>query len=177
LCGGSKRRRFLQGSGCAGTRRSTSSSGTKAKAFVRPLPTTAYIYQDRLGTNIGKALTKREAFSRRCDQSEYGQQVVIYMRDEAGVESAVGARLPDGGAWTASRTVDYHVSYRPVSKNAVFLLSHLYIKTNILPRQARDKHSESSKKRPFFLRATPASIRTGATFRYVRCTRTCSGQC
>ena len=170
-----KERRFLQGSGCVGTRRSTSSSGTKTKAFARPLPTTAYIYQDRLGANTGKALTKREAVSRRCDQSEYGQQVVIYMRDAAGVESAVGVRLPDGGAWTASRTVDYHVSYRPVSKHV--FLSHLYIKTNILPRQARDKHRESSKKRPFFLRATPASIRTGATFRYVRCTRTCSGQC
>jgi hypothetical protein len=32
-----------------------------------------------------------------------------------------------------------------VSKNGVFL-SHLYIKTNILPRQARDKHGENSKK-------------------------------
>jgi hypothetical protein len=29
-------------------------------------------------------------------------------------------------------------------------LSHLYIKTNILPRQARDKHRENSKKMPFF---------------------------
>jgi hypothetical protein len=29
-------------------------------------------------------------------------------------------------------------------------LRHLYIKTNILPRQARDKHRENSKKMPFF---------------------------
>jgi hypothetical protein len=36
-----------------------------------------------------------------------------------------------------------------VSKNG--LLSHLYLKTNILPRQARDKHRETSKKGPFFL--------------------------
>jgi hypothetical protein len=28
-------------------------------------------------------------------------------------------------------------------------LSHLYIKINILPRQARDKHKENSKKVPF----------------------------
>jgi hypothetical protein len=28
-------------------------------------------------------------------------------------------------------------------------LSHLYIKTNILPRQARDKHRENSKTMPF----------------------------
>jgi hypothetical protein len=33
-------------------------------------------------------------------------------------------------------------------------LSHLYIKTNILPRQARDKHRENSKKGPFFLRTS-----------------------
>jgi hypothetical protein len=31
-------------------------------------------------------------------------------------------------------------------------LNHLCIKTNILPRQARDKHGENSKKGPFFLR-------------------------
>ena len=36
----------------------------------------------------------------------------------------------------------------PVSKNAV-VLSHLYIETIILPRQARDKHRESTQKRPF----------------------------
>jgi microcystin degradation protein MlrC len=29
-------------------------------------------------------------------------------------------------------------------------LSHLYIKTNILPRQARDKHKESTQKRVAF---------------------------
>jgi hypothetical protein len=34
-----------------------------------------------------------------------------------------------------------------VSKNG--LLSHLYLKTNILPRQARDKHRETSKKDRF----------------------------
>ena len=35
------------------------------------------------------------------------------------------------------------------------LLSQLYIKTIILPRQAQDKHSENSKKMPFF--APPAT--------------------
>jgi hypothetical protein len=29
-------------------------------------------------------------------------------------------------------------------------LSHLYVKTNILPRQARDKHRENSKKDAVF---------------------------
>jgi hypothetical protein len=36
----------------------------------------------------------------------------------------------------------------PVRKTA--FLSHLYFKPNILPRQARDKHRENSKKMPFF---------------------------
>ena len=35
-----------------------------------------------------------------------------------------------------------------VSENAVFL-SHFYINSNILPRQARDKHTENSKNGPF----------------------------
>eukprot|EP01046_Picozoa_sp_COSAG06_P039961 COSAG06_NODE_4784_length_3957_cov_4.801970_5_plen_93_part_00 len=34
-------------------------------------------------------------------------------------------------------------------RNTAFL-SHLYIRMNILPRQARDKHRENSKKMPFF---------------------------
>ena len=33
-------------------------------------------------------------------------------------------------------------------------LSHLYIKINILPRQARDNHRENSKKVPFSYRAS-----------------------
>jgi hypothetical protein len=47
----------------------------------------------------------------------------------------------------------------PVSKDV--FLSHLYVKTNILPRQARDQHREgkNSKKGPFFLR--PSSSRSG----------------
>ena len=35
-----------------------------------------------------------------------------------------------------------------VSENAIFL-SHFYINSNILPRQARDKHTENSKNGPF----------------------------
>jgi hypothetical protein len=36
-------------------------------------------------------------------------------------------------------------------------LSHLYIKTNILPSQARDKHRENSKKMPFSQVRRPAA--------------------
>ena len=39
---------------------------------------------------------------------------------------------------------------RPGEKNA-FFLSHLCIKTIFLPRQARDKHRESTQKQTFFL--------------------------
>jgi hypothetical protein len=48
-------------------------------------------------------------------------------------------------------------------------LSHLYVKTNILPRQARDKHREIQNG-PFFLRlnnvnATPTTNVTSAAHR------------
>ena len=41
-------------------------------------------------------------------------------------------------------------------------LSHLYMKTNILPRQARDKHRESTQKGPFFAvpKLTDAWVKT-----------------
>eukprot|EP01046_Picozoa_sp_COSAG06_P032175 COSAG06_NODE_3195_length_5703_cov_94.949143_5_plen_121_part_00 len=42
----------------------------------------------------------------------------------------------------------------PVGKNAV-VLSHLYIETIILPRQARDKHRESTQKGDRFPQGTP----------------------
>ena len=42
-------------------------------------------------------------------------------------------------------------------KNSVFL-SHLYIKTNILPRQARDKHRETSEKGQVYPPYRPSSM-------------------
>ena len=42
-------------------------------------------------------------------------------------------------------------SWRSSGQKTEFL-SHLYIKTSILPRQARDTHREKSPKRPFLLR-------------------------
>ena len=46
-------------------------------------------------------------------------------------------------------------------------LSHLYIRCNILPRQARDKHRENSKKVPFSLStyATAAAGGVSESFR------------
>jgi hypothetical protein len=58
----------------------------------------------------------------------------------------VSAEVPAGAKLTleycAQLCHDYNMSVKPV------FLSHLYIKTIILPRQARDKHRESSKQRP-----------------------------
>jgi hypothetical protein len=80
-------------------------------------------YQDRLGTNIGKT-PKKDRFSSGRDE-ERG----VYTR-----------KTQD--AWEAIMTP---------GKNTV-LLSHFYIKTIILPRQARDKHIEKLKNRlPFSL--------------------------
>jgi hypothetical protein len=85
-------------------------------------------YQDRLRTNIGKAL-KRE------------------------MRSLLRSVTPPQPASAVRKTA---------------LLRHLYhIKTNILPRQARDKHRENSKKDRFssvnmVLERTPGA--NGATF-------------
>jgi hypothetical protein len=47
------------------------------------------------------------------------------------------------------------------SPSATVLLSHLYIKTNILPRQARDEHRESSSHRkPLAFNTTIKSCKT-----------------
>jgi hypothetical protein len=59
-----------------------------------------------------------------------------------------------GGMSTPFKTVEIltlrweAMGIDPVRKTA--FLSPLYIKPNILPRQARDKHRETSKKMPFF---------------------------
>jgi hypothetical protein len=51
---------------------------------------------------------------------------------------------------------------RPPHCNKTVFLSHLYIKTNILPRQARDEHRENSKKRPFFSYLRVRAVHCGA---------------
>jgi hypothetical protein len=45
-------------------------------------------------------------------------------------------------------------------------LSQLYIKTNILPTQARDKHRENSKKMPFF---APVAQTTASSLKSSSC--------
>jgi hypothetical protein len=50
----------------------------------------------------------------------------------------------------AQATIQDHFQQHGVKKRS--FLRHLYIKTIISPRQARDKHRENSKKRPFVLR-------------------------
>ena len=44
--------------------------------------------------------------------------------------------------------IEWAAAWCGQDRNGVFL-SHLYIKTIILPRQARDKHRENSQKRAF----------------------------
>jgi hypothetical protein len=56
------------------------------------------------------------------------------------------------------RAADLESPLRRLRKTA--FLSHLYIKTNILPRQARDKHRESTQKKMPFL--APSAV-TSAT--------------
>jgi hypothetical protein len=72
-----------------------------------------------------------------------------------GVESPIGQTNTDvlEHLLTAHLLIDK--PRMPGAKNGI--LSHLYVKTNILPRQARDKHRENSKKMPFFAGAPVSS--------------------
>ena len=58
----------------------------------------------------------------------------------------LGSRLPPmptGTVWTAGGTAEVGWTQKAYAKTV--FLSHLYIKTIVLPRQARDKHRETSK--------------------------------
>jgi hypothetical protein len=81
----------------------------------------------RLGTNIGKALKHRVAFL---------QGATTTLTLWAGVM---------GGTLNVNASID-----GKVRKETGLFLRHLYIKVIILPRQARDKHRESTQKRDFF---------------------------
>jgi hypothetical protein len=81
----------------------------------------------RLGTNIGKALKNRVAFL---------QGATTTLTLWAGVM---------GGTLNVNASID-----GKVRKETGLFLRHLYIKVIILPRQARDKHRESTQKRDFF---------------------------
>ena len=85
-------------------------------------------YQDRLGTNIGK-VEKKERL--RFSQERFS--------------------TPPSGMARSAALSSARSRMRSQARKRHFL-SHLYIKINILPRQARDEHRENSKKGPFFLR-------------------------
>ena len=98
-------------------------------------------------------------------QAYYGEQVAIYfawldcLTSSLIVPSVLGvyvwlARDDDASVDTDTRTTCY--SFFMVRKP--YFLRHLYIKTIVLSRQARDKHRKSTpKSRPFFCRCCGAS--------------------
>ena len=55
------------------------------------------------------------------------------------------------GRWSAYKRQETCYTYRAIGKKTGFL-SYLYIKVIFLPRQARDKHRENSKKARFHVR-------------------------
>jgi hypothetical protein len=95
-------------------------------------------YQDRLGKNIGKT-QKKDRVSAGCDacaqRSGHRQRRAV----------AEGPR-PDAGA-AARENCRTGCETRPLLSHLCIKFSsrvrHLYVKTIILPRQARDKHRES----------------------------------
>jgi hypothetical protein len=87
-------------------------------------------YQDRLGTNTGKTPKMSGVFLRRLESS-----LILSIRTPTSLPSK-GQSLPG-----RVRTL------RRCDREKTAFLSHLYIKMNILPRQARDRHRESTQKR------------------------------
>jgi hypothetical protein len=88
---------------------------------------TIFSPRDRLGTNIGETQQK-EAFILQAAQARIFNQVSAMLRD----------------AFNYSRS---HLGFQTaVGCEKRHFLRHLCIKTNILPRQARDKHRENSQK-------------------------------
>jgi hypothetical protein len=134
-------------------------------------PFVAYIYkrtfyQDRLGTNIGKALKKRTVLPQakpsrspalvRKHTHTYTHTHTHSRRKSCSCRvSRAPTQAPcvlsvflHAGHWTSHVTVAATVTH--VARKRHFL-SHLYIKCIILPRQARDEHRKNSKKVPFSL--------------------------
>jgi hypothetical protein len=58
-----------------------------------------------------------------------------------------------------------------------YFLRHLYIKTNILPRQARDKHRKNSKKGCHNNAAAIPLCYHQVSLRSLRSSRACRGKC
>jgi hypothetical protein len=110
--------------------------------FVRCYVKMPSFCQDRLGTDIQGKL-KKECMPFYCKQATPGDTIM------------------ERGSW--------HDELLILSKGEkTVYLSHLYIKTIILPRQARDKHRENSKKRAFShqeLRRPLRPARMGGTAR------------
>jgi hypothetical protein len=75
--------------------------------------------------------------------------------DVPALSDAMAPRVPKGKSQLI--TVSGEVGNPDRYANTVFL-SHLYIKTIFLPRQARDKHSENSITRPFPLRPSTVEL-------------------
>ena len=136
------------------------------------------INKDRLGTNIGKALTKRrvsavlglmgpnarEVLSRAAPHDDVSTEALPFgMSKEIGVGYALcrASRVTYVGelGWELYIPTEFALSvYEELFKHGevrkTYFLSRCNIKTNILPRQARDKHNRESstqKNLSFFL--------------------------
>jgi predicted PP-loop superfamily ATPase len=87
-----------------------------------------------------------------------------HLEDEEEEEEDEDGSLTSASVGGADSAVADVAPLQPVRKTA--FVSH--IKTNILPRQARDKHRENSKKGPFFLRRLRCLLMTSAWATRVR---------
>ena len=136
-------------------------------------------YQDRLGTNIGKALKKSGVFSQALAQEEWelsrrgaravNAQVVDQHRYNEQAPPIKLTRTTDKTNERCQRVVAQVAAVVGLMVRAVaqrgeelavrkrHCLRRLYLKTIILPRQARDKHREGTQKRTRFCRLRNAA--------------------
>ena len=99
------------------------------------------ICQDRLGTNAMKMAEKRTEFSRKCRSSRWSHRISPSARRKVGASRPSCPQItPSPATFIRSARLS---TRRTRGADTAFLMSILNVKTNDLPRQARDEHTKS----------------------------------
>jgi hypothetical protein len=117
------------------------------------------------------------AFKFRIQRSDWRKDVeaVRLCKEALGPESKImlDRTGDDAGDWSHETALEVAHALKEVGAvRKTAFLSHLYIKTIILPRQAQDKHRENSKQMPFFAGMAGRTVRDAQS-----CTDTSTTHC
>eukprot|EP01046_Picozoa_sp_COSAG06_P006561 COSAG06_NODE_310_length_17775_cov_9.971374_4_plen_132_part_00 len=112
------------------------------------------IYQDRLGTKIGKTLKQRDAFSQEAIEQS-GARMHWIEGDRDACKAAMAKFCEETG--TVNMTYARNPYFNQVRKR--IFMRRFVLQMIVLPREARDKHRESTQKEMrFCCRATRPSL-------------------